>query len=493
MLLPKKCANGQFMLILPDAVAKIDAACIQSGISGYGLMTAAGLAVSASALKRYAGARRFVALAGPGNNGGDAYVAVRALGEAGASVALYQLTPGAPSSADAGRAFTDCGLPAEPMETYEPTAGDVVIDGVFGAGLARDVPAALATVIAKVTEARIPVIAIDLPSGIDGRSGKVLGAAFRAEVTVTFMALKPGMLLLPGREHCGEVEIAGIGVPERYIRAHQSDIATNGPGIWAAFAGSHGVSAHKYSRGALVVFSGESSHTGAARLSAEAGLRAGAGLVTIASPESAMEENAAHLTAVMLRQIDSVGDLGEWLADRRLGTLVLGPGFGIGRKAREFVLALSGRRLVLDADGITSFKDDPKALFEAFAGEPRLILTPHEGEFARLFPDIAEDGILSKVDKAIAAAKRANAAIIYKGPDTVIAGPDGRAAINTNAPPTLATAGSGDVLAGICGALLAQGYPAYEAACAAVWHHGEAANRAGAALTADVLASHVRT
>lgn len=492
-VLPKKRANGHFMLILPEDVAKIDAACIQSGISGYGLMTAAGLAVARSALRRHPGARRFVVLAGPGNNGGDAYVAARALRDAGADVVLHRLTPGPPWTADAARAFQECGgMATDAIETYEPAPGDVVIDGVFGAGLGRDVPAALAAAIAKVGDAGLPVIAIDLPSGIDGRSGRVLAAAFRAEVTVTFMALKPGMLLLPGRDHCGAVEIADIGVPQRYIAVHQAGIAVNGPEIWGHAAHRHGPAAHKYSRGALVVFSGEASHTGAARLSAEAGLRAGAGLVTVASPESAMEENAAHLTAVMLRRIDGVADLQGWLADKRLGVFVLGPGFGVGRKARDFALMLRERKLVLDADGITSFADDPNELFRAFQGEPRLVLTPHEGEFARLFPDIAEDRNLSKIDKARAAAKRVNAAIIYKGSDTVIAGPDGRAAINTNAPPTLATAGSGDVLAGICGALLAQGYPAYEAACAAVWHHGAAASRAGAGLTAEILAESVR-
>jgi len=491
--LPQKRANGHFMLVLPDAVAKIDAACIQSGISGYGLMTAAGLAVAACALKRYPAARRFVVLAGPGNNGGDAYVAARSLEEAGAEVALHQLKPGAPSTADAARAFAECGMTPRPMEAYVPAAGDVIIDGIFGAGLGRDVPAALASLIGKITDAGLPVIAVDLPSGIDGRSGKVLGAAFKGAVTVTFMALKPGMLLLPGRDHCGEVEVADIGVPARYIAAHRSDMVINGPDIWAAFAHGHGAAAHKYSRGALAVFSGGASHSGAARLAAEAGLRAGAGLVTIASPESAMEENAAHLTAVMLQQVDTSGDLKDWIADKRLGSFVLGPAFSIGHKARDFVFALSDRKLVLDADGITSFKDDPTELFNAFKGEPRLVLTPHEGEFLRLFPDIAEDQSLSKVDKARAAAKRANAAVIYKGSDTVIAGPDGRAAINISAPPTLATAGSGDVLAGICGAFLAQGYPVYEAACAAVWHHGDAANRAGAGLTAEILASHVRT
>ncbi|MDB5535042.1 MAG: hypothetical protein JWO28_3357, partial [Hyphomicrobiales bacterium] len=285
-----------------------------------------------------------------------------------------------------------------------------------------------------------------------------------------------------------------IGVPRRLIQAHKSNARINDPEIWEDYRRPRDASAHKYSRGALVVFSGGASHTGAARLTANAGLRAGAGLVTIASPAEAMDINATHLTAVMLRQIEDIADLNAWLVDKRLSTFVLGPGFGIGAKARDFSLALRDRKLVLDADGITSFKDDPGALFDAFAtGEPHLILSPHEGEFRRLFADIADDAKLSKINKAITAARRANAAVIYKGSDTVIASPDGRAAININAPPSLATAGSGDVLAGICGALLAQGYPAYEAACAAVWHHGDAAKRAGEGLTAETLVEHVLT
>ncbi|CAN7356569.1 NAD(P)H-hydrate dehydratase [Rhizobium sp. LjRoot254] len=482
------------MLIEPESVREIDAACIQSGIPGFRLMTAAGLAVAASALRHFPGARRFAVLAGPGNNGGDAHIAAGALKEAGAGVEVFRLASRRPSTDDAARALAECDVIAQSMDAYEPMEGDVVIDGVFGAGLSRGVLLELAALIAKVERLRIPIIAIDLPSGIDGRTGQILGAAFKADVTVTFMALKPGMLLLPGREHCGQVEIAEIGVPRRLIEAHKSNVHINGPEIWKDYERLHDASAHKYSRGALVVFSGGASHTGAARLTVNAGLRAGAGLVTIATPAEAMAVNATHLTAVMLREIDDIDDLNSWIEDKRLSTFVLGPGFGVGAKARDFVLALKDRKLVLDADGITSFKDDPGTLFDAFAtGEPHLVLTPHEGEFSRLLVDIADDARLSKIDKAIAAAKRANAAVIYKGSDTVIASPDGRAAINTNAPPSLATAGSGDVLAGICGALLAQGYPVHEAACAAVWYHGDAANRAGAALTAETLVEQVRT
>ena len=482
------------VLIEPESVAKIDAACVASGIPGFGLMTAAGLAVAACALRHYPGAKRFAVFAGPGNNGGDAYVAAGALGDAGAVVDVYQLKSGRPSTLDAGRALDECGRVPQPLTAYRPENGDVVIDGLFGAGLSRDLPAVVIELIERIEAARIHVIAIDLPSGIDGRTGKMLGAAFTATQTVTFMALKPGMLLLPGRDRCGAIEIADIGIPRRLIDANQSTVRINGPEIWRDHHARHDSSAHKYSRGALVVFSGGASHTGAARLSAEAGLRAGAGLVTIASPGDAMVENAAHLTAVMLREINDVEALQGWLKDKRLGAFVLGPGFGVGQKAHDFALALRDRTLVLDADGITTFQDDPQSLFDAFSvGKPRLVLTPHDGEFRRLFADIAGNERLSKVDKAIAAAKRANAAVIYKGSDTVIASPDGRVAINTNAPPSLATAGSGDVLAGICGALLAQGYPAWEAACAAVWYHGEAAKKTGEGLTAETLAEHVST
>lgn len=480
------------LLIEPDTVARIDAAVIASGIAGYSLMQAAGHAVAAVALRRWPAARRFVVLAGPGNNGGDGYVAARVLRESGASVSLFQLTSAPPSTEDARQALAECGLAPSALADYHAEKGDVVIDALFGAGLSRNLSADLVSLIDRIGEAKLPVLAVDMPSGIDGRTGKIRGGAFKADMTVTFMAAKPGQLLMPGREYSGRLEIADIGIPMRFVEAHASPTQVNGPGIWEKFAGPKSAASHKYTHGALVVFSGAASHTGAARLAAEAGLRSGAGLVTLASPADAMAANAAHLTAVMLREVDDRQALEDWLKDKRLGAFVLGPGFGIGQKARDFALALSERNLVLDADGISSFRDCPELLFAAFSqGEPHLVLTPHEGEFARLFPDLAEAEALSKVEKAMEAAKRSHAAVILKGADTVIASPDGRAAINANAPPWLATAGSGDVLAGICGALLAEGYPAYEAACAAVWHHGEAGNRAGKGLTAETLIEHI--
>ncbi len=481
------------LLLTPAEMAAVDAAAAASGIDSFGLMLKAGAGAAATFLRHYPWARRAVVLCGPGNNGGDGYVAARCLKDSGVAVAVFHLGDPARLKGDAARALNHWSGEGAPIEAYEPADGDVVIDALFGAGLTRAVPETVRAVMGRIEAVGLPVLSVDLPSGIDGRTGMVLGAAFSAARTITFMTRKPGHLLMPGRELSGALEVLDIGIPARIVRGQASGkLAENGPEEWRRWLPSTGQETHKYKRGHLVVFSGERGKTGAARMSAMSGLKAGAGLVTIASPADAMEENAMHLTAVMLHGIDGDAELVGWLKDERLRSFVLGPGFGGGDKARAFVGALSGRHLVLDADGITAFRDDPEALFALFAeGETRLVLTPHEGEFSRLFPDIAADPDLGKIDKALAAAARANAAIVYKGPDTVIASPDGRALINTNAPIWLATAGSGDVLAGIIGALMAQGLPAFEAAAAGVYMHGEAGNRAGKGLTAEDLVSHV--
>ncbi|MBB3966358.1 NAD(P)H-hydrate dehydratase [Rhizobium metallidurans] len=481
------------LLLTPAEMTAVDAAAASSGIDSFGLMLRAGAGVAAAFLRHYPSARRAVVLCGPGNNGGDGYVAARCLADSGVAVALFHLGDAARLTGDAARARSHWSGVGAPIEDYRPADGDVVIDALFGAGLTRAVPEAVGAVIGRIADAGLPVLAVDLPSGNDGRTGMVLGAAFSAARTITFMTRKPGHLLMPGRELSGVLEVLDIGIPARIVRGQASGtLAENRPDAWRRWLPSSEQETHKYKRGHLVVFSGEKGKTGAARMSAMSGLKAGAGLVTIVSPDDAMAENATHLTAVMLHGIDGDAELSDWLKDDRLRSFVLGPGFGAGQKARGFVAALSRRHLVLDADGITSFRDDPNALFSLFAeGETRLVLTPHEGEFSRLFPDIAADPSLGKADKALAAAARANAAIVYKGPDTVIASPHGRALINTNAPIWLATAGSGDVLAGIVGALMAQGLPAFEAAAAGVYLHGEAGSRAGKGLTAEDLVSHV--
>ena len=482
------------ILLLPETMTSVDRAAAASGIDSFGLMDKAGRAVAATALRLLPAAARFVVLCGPGNNGGDGYVAAMALQESGAAVAVYHLGDPTRLQGDAARAFAACPFAGDDAANYQPRAGDAVIDALFGAGLSRPLSDEASLLVARVSGAGLPVIAIDLPSGVDGRNGQVLGAAFHALHTVTFMTRKPGHLLMPGRELCGTLEVFDIGIPARIVRMLEDEnIGENLPSRWRDSAPASAIETHKYKRGHAIVFSGEATKTGAARMSAMAALRGGAGLVTIASSKDALDVNAGLLTAIMLHEIDDERALKEWLRDSRLSSFVLGPGFGVGKKARKFALALADRHLVLDADGITSFREDPETLFKAFAGdETRLVLTPHEGEFARLFPDIAEDDSLGKVEKARAAARRANAAIVYKGADSVIAAPDGRALINANAPAWLATAGSGDVLAGIIAAQMAQGMPAFEAAASGVWLHGEAGQRAGKGLTAEDLVAHVR-
>lgn len=482
------------LIITPEDMGRIDQAAAASGLSSYGLMERAGQAVAAAALRRFPDALRFAVLCGPGNNGGDGYVAARALRAAGAEVAVHAFGAPAALKGDAARAHAAFGGHVASLADYLPQAGDVVIDALFGAGLARGLPDDIVRVVEAVRGHVLPVLAVDLPSGIDGRTGQARGTAFEAVATVTFMCRKPGHLLLPGRSMAGEVEIFDIGIPARILARHAGHMRVNTPAVWRLALPAQTGTMHKYVRGHLAVFSGPATATGAARLSAMAGLRAGAGLVTLLSPADALPVNAGHLTGVMLKAIDGEDDLAALLKDERLRTFVLGPGFGDADKARRYVsrLAVEGCRLVLDADGISAFRDAPDALFACFAGgEPRLVLTPHDGEFARLFPDLAGDAALSKIERAQRAAARSNGVVVLKGADTVIAAPDGRVLVNENAPAWLATAGSGDVLAGIVGAHLTQGMPAFEAAAGAVWRHGEAGRIAGEGLIAEDLSAAV--
>ncbi|MCJ8147622.1 NAD(P)H-hydrate dehydratase [Shinella sedimenti] len=483
-------SHKETLLLTPENMGQVDRAAAASGLSSYGLMERAGQAVAACALRRFPGALRFVILCGPGNNGGDGYVVARALRAAGTEIAVHALGEPAALRGDAATAFAQFTGSVAPLADYHPRSGDVVVDALFGAGLGRNLAADVIATIEAINESAVPVLAVDLPSGIDGRTGAVRGAAFQAAATVTFMCRKPGHLLLPGRMMTGDLEIFDIGIPERILLAQGGKIGVNAPAAWRHVLPVKTGAGHKYVRGHLAVFSGPATATGAGRLSAMAGLRAGAGLVTLLSPTAALSANAAHLTAVMLKVVNGDGDLSALLEDVRLKTFVLGPGFGDGERARRYadLIASGERRLVLDADGITAFRDDPQMLFDLFAeGEPRLVLTPHDGEFARLFPDLAEDSTLSKIERGQKAAARSNGVVILKGADTVIAAPDGRALVNENAPPWLATAGSGDVLAGLVGAHLAQGMPAFEAAASAVWRHGEAGRTAGEGLTAETL------
>ncbi len=437
--------------------AETRAAEASSGIAGFVLMQRAGAALARTARAMLPWRGRIVVLCGPGNNGGDGYAAAALLRAAGRDVAVHAL--GAPRG-DAARAAALWDAPVD----AETTHAALVIDALFGTGLSRAPDPRAAALISAI---RAPVLAVDVPSGLDADTGATPGLCVRAERTVTFHRRKPGHLLLPGRAFCGVVECADIGMPDTPALCF-----ANGPALWRLPMPAP--DAHKYGRGACLVWSGPALATGASRLAAWAAQRAGAGIVTLAGARDALAEHAAHATSLLLRPAASPADV---LGDARYGAVVVGPGAGAGARDAALAALASGRPTVLDADALTAL---PLAQLAAARRGP-CVLTPHEGEFRAVFGTLAG----SRLDRAREAARQAGAVVVLKGPDTIIAAPDGRAAINHNAPPWLATAGTGDVLAGIIGALLAQRMDAWEAACAGAWWHGEAGARAGPNCTAE--------
>ena len=468
-----------------------DAATIAAGTPGIALMEAAGRAV-AEAAAVLAPRGPVLVLAGPGNNGGDGFVAARLLAEAGRDVTLMLLGARERLRGDAARAAARWHGPVLPAAPELPEAA-VIVDALFGVGLDRPLEGRAAELVAAANAAPAPILAVDVPSGLDADSGQPLGPAIEAAATVTFFRKKPGHLLEPGRSLRGTLELAQIGISEAVLAETGILGHENTPALWARALPRLSGASHKYTRGHVAVLSGGATRTGAARLAAGAALRAGAGLVTLASPTSALLVNAAHLTAVMLARVDTPEELAALLEDRRYTAAVLGPGMGTtpGARALTEVALAAPPALALDADALTQFAGAPEALFAAImARQAPVTLTPHDGEFARLFPDLAQLPV--KTERARRAAERSGAVLVLKGADTVIAAPDGRLAINANAPPWLATAGAGDVLAGFIGALLGQRVPAFEAAAAAVWMHGAAGTEVGPGLIAEDLAPALR-
>ena len=472
-------------------MARADGIAASRNIAARGLMQAAGRAVAERALAmlgaRGAG-RRVLVLAGRGNNGGDGFVAARHLLASGTNVRVALLGAITDLRGDAALAAADWPGPIEAgkPETLLPET-DLVIDALLGAGLAGPARDDFAAVIAALNASPWPVLAVDVPSGVNGTTGAISRIAVEADETVTFVRGKPGHRLLPGKLLCGLVRVADIGMPEDIITEIGAVTFANEPALWLEKFPWPRPGGHKFDRGHALIVAGPPHKGGAARLAARAALRAGAGLVTVGSTAAALPINACHLTAIMLEVVEDAADLGTVLTDRRKNAVVLGPGGGVGKRTLDMTITAlrSGAAVVLDADAITSASDEAAHLFANIAATPvrPVVLTPHEGEFARLFPDVTGD----KLVRARAAAARSGAVVVLKGPDTVVAAPDGRAAINATAPPTLATAGSGDVLAGFVAGLLAQGMPGWEAACAGVWLHGAAATKFGPGLIAEDL------
>lgn len=474
------------VLLSVEEMYQADAAAGRVGVPGLALMEAAGAAIFREIRGRWPTPRPTMVLCGPGNNGGDGFVVARLLRDAGWPVRLALLGERAKLKGDAAanaRRWTGDVLPLDGPAVLDGC--ELVIDALFGAGLARPLEGPAKAVIEAINQRRLACLAVDVPSGIHGDTGQIMGAAPQATVTVTFFRAKPGHFLRPGRDLAGALVIADIGIPEAVLADIAPKTAFNGPGLWLERYPWPNFESNKYTRGHAVI-AGGSEMTGAARLAARGARRIGAGLVTIAASPEAFPIYAADLPGTLVKPLAGRGGFREFLADPRRNAVLVGPGAGVNEITHRRALAAlaAGKATVLDADALTVFAKKPAALFEAI--EAPCVLTPHEGEFSRLFK-LEGDRLL----RARAAARQSGAVVLLKGSDTVIAAPDGRAAIDAAAPPELATGGSGDVLAGLILGLLAQGMDAFGAACAATWIHGSAAADFGPGLIAEDLPERV--
>lgn len=501
---------GRYELLTTDQMAEADRCAVALGVRSLTLMENAGRAVADEATKMVPKGGNIIVLCGPGNNGGDGFVAARLLKEGGYDVRVSCLVPADALKGDAAEMARLWDGEISPFGDNRASGPALYIDALFGAGLSRKLTGDAAAWATCMDGEDVPVLAVDVPSGLDGDTGAPRDdAVVHATRTVTFFRKKTGHLLMPGRKLCGEVVVADIGIPASVLASIAPKTTTNALALWAERFPWPRLDGHKYSRGHAVIVSGSGETSGAARLAARGALRVGAGLVTLVGGPAATAINAMHTNAIMVRKVEGAAGLAEFLADHRRNAVLIGPGAGVGAETAADVLTAlaSNAAAVLDADALTSFAQRETGAKAGFGFVVRseaagssaadlhaaikrraapAVLTPHEGEFSRLFGDVAPINA-SKLDRARAAARLSGAIVILKGGDTVIAAPDGQAAINENAPPWLATAGSGDVLAGFITGLLAQGMPAFEAACTAVWLHGEVADHVGPGLIAEDL------
>ncbi|MDA0664470.1 MAG: NAD(P)H-hydrate dehydratase [Proteobacteria bacterium] len=455
-----------------------DEAAIDAGVAGIELMENAGSAVASAIQARWQPCPVSI-LCGPGNNGGDGFVVARLLRDAGWPVRVALLGDRAGLKGDAKTNSDRWGDAVEPLAPAAIDGAGLVVDALFGAGLARDIDGVAKQTLEAVGKG--PLVAVDVPSGVHGDTGAINGYAAQADLTVTFFRRKPGHLLLPGRALCGEVVVADIGTPPAVLAGIAPLQAANSPALWRARFPWPKLADHKYRRGHAVITGGRNM-TGAARLAAKAAQRAGAGMVTVAVPNDATVVYRIALTSALVHPFLDTHGFGEYIKEPRVSAILVGPGneLNLGTRERALLALRTGKEVVLDADALSIFEGSTELLFDTISGP--CVLTPHDGEFARLF-DTAGD----KLSRVRRAAERSGAVVLLKGADTVIAAPDGRAVINENAPPDLATGGAGDVLAGLVTGLLAQRMDAFDAACAAVWLHGEAAVAFGPGLVADDL------
>ena len=470
----------QHALLTVAGMSRADALAVKQGVPSLDLMEVAGSSVAREIRQRWA-TQPVSVLCGPGNNGGDGFVIARILADAGWPVRVSLLGPPERLKGDAAANADRWTDNISPLNIQALDDATLVVDAIFGAGLARPLEGQAKEVIAAVNDRNLTCIGVDTPSGVDGDTGEIKDIAANCALTVTFFRKKPGHLLLPGKDVCGHTVVTDIGIPPQVLEEISPTAWENDPELWRDQFPVASSDDHKYRRGHAVIL-GSADMTGAARLAARGARRVGAGMLSIAVPSDAVSIYSAGEPGNLIFALDQPNQLSAFLTEKRRNAALLGPGAGISQQTRRLTIESlrTGIATVLDADALSAFADDPEVLFDRISGP--CVMTPHDGEFARLFDPSGD-----KLERVRNAAARSGAVVLLKGGDTVIAHPDGRAVINANAPPELATAGAGDVLAGIIVGLLAQGMDAFEAACAGAWLHGAAAANFGVGLIAEDL------
>jgi hydroxyethylthiazole kinase-like uncharacterized protein yjeF len=475
-----------FEILTTSEMKNAEAAALAHGIPGFWLMTTAGTSVAKEITDSIAPCPVLV-LCGPGNNGGDGFIAAQHLRKAGWSVRVACLVKRKDLQKDAALAAQKWDGEIESLNSNLPVhQTGLIVDAVFGAGFDRTLGPELVILFDKIRTRKIPVVAVDVPSGLNASTGHIDPGALKASLTVTFCRKKPGHVLLPAKEHCGRIVVADIGITDAMVATLNTTCFENNPALWLKDFPLPSAEGHKYDRGHAVIYGGEK-RTGAACLAAAAAQKIGAGLVTITSPKATWSIYSSYRASIMVDECNDNESLKAILRDERKNAVLIGPGAGVGEPLRQAVEAIfsMNKTGVLDADVFSAYKDSPKDLFSRLS--PKYVLTPHEGEFNRLFGVMEGD----KIERTLKAAKISNAIVLLKGADTVIAAPDGAVIVNTNAPPTLATAGSGDVLSGLVTGLITQKMPPFMAAAAAAWLHGEAARKYRLGLTAEDIISMI--
>jgi ADP-dependent NAD(P)H-hydrate dehydratase / NAD(P)H-hydrate epimerase len=476
-----------FEILNNQQMAEADSLVIESGVSGFDLMKRAGEGV-ADFIHIYYPGRNVLVLCGSGNNGGDGFIAAKKLQNGGHNVRLACLAPKDKLKNDALRAAQQWDGEIFPFENLTIDSGELIVDAVFGTGLVRDFIPPVKEIFEQIKNLNSDVVAVDIPSGVNGSTGESLSLTPHARHTITFCRRKIGHVLLPGREFSGTVHVVDIGIPDEVVEQVGSTATENRPHLWRSSLRRKTASCHKYDYGHAILYGGPRM-TGAACMSAYAALRTGAGVCTIVANPDTADIYRHYMPNIMYEPIEALKDFDTHLADGRRNAVLMGPGAGQENRADlkrliESVCKRRDRKIVLDADALTVFADNPEVLYRMLRNRENVVLTPHEGEFAKIFPGIQG----TKIERAEQASVLTNATIVLKGFESVIAAPGRKSVVNTYSSPYLATAGSGDVLAGIIVGFIAQNVPVFESSCAAVWLHSEAARAFGPGLVAtDII------